>query len=471
MAYGAKPDVFQTLSTLNSAGEESNASDDSPVYDLFGGFEHEYMFSRGTAADYADCGQLPGIDSLIGDHQGIKQEPYCSSYPDSPSSDCSEITGLLDLGTLDFLTSPDMLGNDSFQNCSQNVYSGGMNSINVNNNDMQRGCQKYYGYPNDPLSGSSCAISSGSVDHFLSLPQREDYDLPPSYTPPSCSPPSLPNTDINNNNTGNDSLRVLGVDLSFPHDMHSYSKPLHHQNPQHQVGHQHHQHHHQHHQHQQQQHSIHYNPSPSRYTLSTEPFPMPMTPPTTPVSDRPMIARRNVDGARSVLCFSASGDRSLFKTSNAGGVRTVRISNAAAFGNSRSSSSMIGMQRGPPSITGLGATRGSSTEEKTFSCSWVGCDKIYSKSSHLKAHLRRHTGEKPFKCTHEGCQWRFSRSDELARHRRSHSGDKPYKCLTCTKRFARSDHLAKHMKVHKKQEMMQRGHLQPSKRNTAVTVH
>ncbi|XP_023298655.2 Kruppel-like factor 2 [Lucilia cuprina] len=88
--------------------------------------------------------------------------------------------------------------------------------------------------------------------------------------------------------------------------------------------------------------------------------------------------------------------------------------------------------------------------DKTYSCTFADCCKVYAKPAHLKAHLRRHLGEKPYICNWPNCTWRFSRSDELARHRRSHSGVKPYKCDFCAKCFARSDHLTKHRKVHER---------------------
>nr|AVT42524.1 zinc finger transcription factor Sp5 [Meridionale flava] len=94
-------------------------------------------------------------------------------------------------------------------------------------------------------------------------------------------------------------------------------------------------------------------------------------------------------------------------------------------------------------------------------CSVEGCEKVYKKTSHLKAHIRSHNGIRPFRCNWISCMKSFTRSDELLRHKRIHTGTKNFSCDTCGKKFVRSDHHKKHVNTHKKKQ-------QPTEENIDV---
>lgn len=92
---------------------------------------------------------------------------------------------------------------------------------------------------------------------------------------------------------------------------------------------------------------------------------------------------------------------------------------------------------------------------KRFPC--TQCHKSFSRSHHLKSHMRTHTGERPFAC--DLCQRSFAKHSDLTRHKQFVHGSVTtfYICEECGRTFSRKDHLKSHLLTHKNRPLKSSG--------------
>ncbi|OUC48961.1 zinc finger, C2H2 type [Trichinella nativa] len=87
----------------------------------------------------------------------------------------------------------------------------------------------------------------------------------------------------------------------------------------------------------------------------------------------------------------------------------------------------------------------SHSEERPFKC--TVCERCFKTNSSLQNHINTHTGTRPHQC--KGCELAFTTSGELIRHiRYKHTLEKPHKCTECSYASVELSKLKRHIRSH-----------------------
>lgn len=60
------------------------------------------------------------------------------------------------------------------------------------------------------------------------------------------------------------------------------------------------------------------------------------------------------------------------------------------------------------------------TGEKSFKCTFTGCNATFARSSSLRSHMCFHVNDRNFVCKHEGCEVTYKSRQALKEHTRIH---------------------------------------------------